>query len=132
MSQPLVLFDGVCHLCTGSVQFLLKRDPEAHLRFASLQSKLGQKILKSQGLSQTDFRSFLFVEKGQLYQKSSAFLMASRHLSALWPILYLLIVLPRFLRDWVYDLVARNRYKWFGKREECWLPTKDIQARFLE
>ncbi len=130
--HPLVFFDGVCDLCTGGVQFFIKRDPEAKLRFTSLQSQLGQSVLKSLGLSQTHFNSFLFQEKGQIYQKSTAFLMACRYLKGLWPILYLFLMVPRFFRDWVYDLIAQNRYKWFGKREECWLPTPEIKSRFIE
>ena len=132
LPHPIVLFDGVCNLCTGSAQFLSKRDKSAQIRFTSLQSDFGQKILQGFGLPLQDFKSFVFLEKGQLYVRSSAFLKATRYLKGLWPWLYGLMLVPVFIRDGVYNFIAKRRYRWFGKREECWIPTPEIKSRFIE
>ena len=129
---PLILFDGVCNLCTVSVQFVLKRDSKKLFRFASLQSPLGQQVLKESGLSTEELKSFMLVEQGKVYFKSTAFLRVTLHLSGLWPVLSVFRIVPRFIRDAVYDFVARHRYQWFGKKETCWLPPDDEwKERFL-
>ena len=128
---PLILFDGVCNLCTGSVQFVLKRDSKNLFRFASLQSSLGQQVLQESGFSTEELKSFMLVEQGKVYFKSTAFLRVTRHLSVLWPVLFVFRIVPRFIRDAVYDFVARHRYRWFGKKETCWVPCDEWKGRFL-
>jgi predicted DCC family thiol-disulfide oxidoreductase YuxK len=129
--KQIIFFDGVCNLCTGMVQFVLRRDKRKQLLFASLQSPSGQAMLQHFGLPQNNFNSFIFVKNGKLFQKSSGALHICRLLSGAWPIGYGFIIVPRFIRDWVYDRVAQNRYRWFGQQKECWLPTPELQARFL-
>ncbi len=133
-AHPVVLFDGVCNLCQGSVQFLLKRDTRGRLRFASLQSDPGRALLAARGVSlpEGDPDSIQLVEGSRVYTHSDAILRIARHLPGVWKIGALGLVLPRFVRDAVYRWVARNRYRWFGRTEECWLPTPALRARFLK
>lgn len=131
MANPIVLFDGVCNLCSGSVQFILKRDPEARFRFASLQSDFGQKIQAEHGLDPRELGSVLLLEDGRLYRESDAALRIVRSLSGAWKLLSVFRIVPRPIRDGVYRLIARNRYRWFGKSETCWLPTPVLRGRFL-
>lgn len=132
--QPasILLFDGVCHLCHGAVRFILRRDPHGRIHFASLQSKKGQELLS--GFSYTDrLQSVVLIEDGVLYTKSDAVLRVGRKLRGPWPALaWAGMLLPRRLRNTVYDWIARNRYRWMGQSEQCMLPTPDIRSRFLE
>ncbi|BAU27251.1 putative DCC family thiol-disulfide oxidoreductase YuxK [Aneurinibacillus soli] len=130
--HPVILFDGVCNLCEGSVRFIIQRDPDAVFRFAALQSKTGARLLQTHHLDAAMPDSVVVIERGKLYTHSTAALRICRHLSGLWPLLYGFTIVPRVLRDSVYRWVARNRYRWFGKKEACLMPTPDIQARFLE
>jgi predicted DCC family thiol-disulfide oxidoreductase YuxK len=129
--NPVILFDGVCNLCSSTVQFIIKRDKKNRFLFASLQSEFGESLLRRFNLSTTNFKSFLLYKDGQLYTKSTGALMVVRHLSGAWGLLYSLILVPRFLRNAVYDFVAGNRYKWFGKKEACWVPSPALKAKFL-
>lgn len=129
--KAIVLFDGVCNLCDRSVQFILKRDKKGYFQFASLQSEVGQELLKKYDLPTEDFGSFVLIEKGKAYQKSTGALRVCRHLGAAWPLLYGFIIIPPFLRHGVYSLLARNRYRWFGKKEACMLPQPEWKERFL-
>ncbi|MFT5124937.1 MAG: putative DCC family thiol-disulfide oxidoreductase YuxK [Kiritimatiellia bacterium] len=128
--QPVVLFDGVCNLCTRSVQFIIKRDPKKHFRFASLQSDEAKHLLAAHQAS-SDLSSIQLIEGGRLYDRSSAALRICRHLNGLWPLLFGFIVIPKVLRDMVYNWIARNRYAWFGKTESCMLPSPETADRFL-
>ncbi|MBC3538253.1 thiol-disulfide oxidoreductase DCC family protein [Rufibacter sediminis] len=130
-TSPTILFDGVCNLCNGFVQFVINNDPESYFRFASLQSEVGQQVLKTHGLPTEQFKSVLLLENGQLYTRSSAALRIVRRLSGGWSWLYALVIVPKFLRDPLYDWVSRNRYRWFGQQESCMLPTPALRARFL-
>jgi len=130
-APPVVLFDGVCNLCSGSVQFLLKRDPEGRFRFASLQSEAGRSLMAEHGLDVDALSSVLLIEDGQVWQESSAALRIARHLPGAWKLLRVFAAVPRPLRDAAYRWIARNRYRWFGKTETCWLPTPELKARFL-
>ncbi|MGE3801853.1 MAG: thiol-disulfide oxidoreductase DCC family protein [Candidatus Kapaibacterium sp.] len=130
-TSPLVLFDGVCNFCEGSVRFIINRDPKGLFRFASLQSEFGQGVLRRQGRDPEEMSSVVLVQDGVLYTKSAAALRIARGLRFPWPVLFGFIILPPFLRDFVYDYIARNRYKWFGKKEECMIPTPEIRERFL-
>lgn len=130
MQDQIILFDGECHFCDRSVQFILKRDRHGYFKFASLQSELGQKLLKKHQIP-TDTDSFVLVTSKQAYVKSTAALKVVRHLTGLWKILYVFILVPRPLRNFVYDVIAKNRYRWFGRKESCDLSTPEMRRRFL-
>lgn len=129
--KPLVLFDGVCNLCNASVQFIIEHDPEGKIMFASLQSERGQAILQHLGMKMDDFDTFIFIEKGVAYTRSTGILKEIRYFKGGWRFLYAFIVIPRPIRDFFYNIIARNRYRWFGKKNECWLPTPELKMRFL-
>jgi predicted DCC family thiol-disulfide oxidoreductase YuxK len=129
--HPIILFDGVCNFCNSAVNFTIKRDKQYKIRFAALQSEAGRQLAQQYGLPVDDMRSFLFVENGKLYKRSTAALKVCRHLSGLWPLCYGLIIVPAFIRNGIYDWIAKNRYKWFGERQECMIPTPEVRARFL-
>lgn len=130
--NDVILFDGLCNLCNSSVQFVIRKDPGRRFRFASLQSEFGKKFLAVHHLSENDYNSFILFENGSVFTRSTAALRVIKKLNGGWPVLYALIVIPRFLRNWLYDLVARNRYRWFGKREACWIPTPELNDLFLD
>jgi len=129
--KPVILFDGVCNLCSSSVQFILKRDKEKKFLFASLQSDYGQKILQKFNLPVDDFNSFILYQDGKIFSKSTGALKMFSQLNG-WKWMKVFLIVPKFIRDAVYSLIANNRYKWFGKKNECWLPTPDLKARFLD
>ncbi|HVE12213.1 MAG TPA: thiol-disulfide oxidoreductase DCC family protein [Elusimicrobiota bacterium] len=131
MEGPLLLFDGVCNLCEGWVRFVLARDRGARFRFAAFQSKAGAELAARFGLGGA-LETMALVEDGACSARSTAALRILRDLGWPWALLYAFIVVPRPLRDAVYDWVARNRYRWFGKKESCLIPTPEIRARFLE
>jgi predicted DCC family thiol-disulfide oxidoreductase YuxK len=126
----IILFDGVCNFCESSVQFIIKRDPKGHFHFASLQSDVGQKLLKEFNAPE-GIDSIILIENGQTFVKSSAALRISKQLSGFWKLFYSLRIIPVGIRDYMYDIIAKNRYKWFGKKESCMLPSDDIRKRFL-
>ncbi len=127
----IILFDGVCNLCNGAVQFVILRDPKNRFSFASLQSDFGRHQLRQWGLPERALNSVMLLKDQRLFQKSDAALEIARHLSGGWPLFYACKIVPRFLRDGLYDWVARHRYRWFGRRDECLLPKPEWQARFL-
>ena len=129
--EPVILFDGVCNLCNHSVQFILKRDPQGYFKFASLQGETGQKLLKKYGI-RAEIDSFVLIENDKSYIKSSAALRVSQKLLQPWKSLVILRFIPPFIRDFLYDIVAKNRYKWFGKIESCVLPLPEWEKRFLD
>jgi predicted DCC family thiol-disulfide oxidoreductase YuxK len=129
---PLViLFDGVCNLCNATVQFILKRDKHSKFKFASIQGDFGQSTFTRIGLSSTKPNSFVLLEGENIYTHSTGALRIFLHLGGIWKLLYGFIIVPRFMRDAVYNFIARNRYKWFGKKESCYLPTADVIKRFF-
>lgn len=130
-TKPIIFFDGVCNLCNGSVQFVIKKDKAARFRFASLQSAAGQELLQHFKLSQDNFNSFILFEDGQLYTRSTAALRVFSQLKG-WKWTRALQWFPLFIRDGVYKFIARNRYRWFGKRESCMVPRADLVSRFLQ
>ena len=129
--QPIILFDGVCNFCNSAVNFALKRNTKANILFAPLQSEAGQRLLKQYNLPADDMESFVFIENDKAYKQSTAGLMVCRHLRRLWPLCYGLIIVPKFIRDGIYNWIAKNRYTWFGVRAECMIPTPEVKARFL-
>lgn len=130
--RDIVLFDGVCNLCNGAIDFILERDPAGHFAFASLQSEAGQEVLSAYGLSTRDFNTVILVQEGKVYKKSRAALQIAGKLKGGWKLLQAFKIVPSFVGDTVYDFIARNRYRFFGKRETCRLPTPQIRSRFLE
>ena len=132
LSRPTIFFDGVCNLCTGSVQFIIKHDPKHYFRFASLQSELGQQVLQQFNLPSAEFGSFILLEEGKIYTKSTAALRVTKKLDGLWPVLFSFMIVPPFIRNWVYSFIAKNRYRWFGKKESCWLPNVELSNLFLD
>lgn len=126
--HAVVLFDGVCNLCSNSVQLIIRNDRTDYFRFASLQSDLGV-ALKQQYNIQAD--SIVLVEDGKVYTQSSAALRIARRLKGAYPLLYGFMVLPKFIRDGVYAWIACNRYRWFGKKDACWIPTPELRNKFI-
>lgn len=128
---PIILFDGVCHLCDRAVQFILKRDLRQQFRFASLQSPAGQRLLDRFLPEGKDLTSIVLIADGVAYTKSDAALKIAENLRGPWPILRILRILPRGIRNRAYDFVARNRYRWFGKHSACLMPSPELRSRFL-
>lgn len=130
MDNPVILFDGVCNLCQGSVQFVLKRDKKALFRFASLQSPYGEKIQQQFGITPGKMSSFILYQEGKIFTRSEGALKMLAQLPG-WGWAKVFLWVPPFIRDGVYNLIAKNRYKWFGKKEECWLPRAEWKGVFL-
>lgn len=128
----MILFDGVCNLCNGFVQFVIARDPHAYFSFASLQSESARRLLIEVHADSPAPDSLVFVQGGRAFTRSNAVLRIARRLGFPWSLAYPLAAVPRPVRDWAYDLVARHRYQWFGKRDACMIPTPDLRSRFLE
>lgn len=128
--DQVVFFDGVCNLCNAAVQFVIKRNLRQNLRFASLQSDYAGKILPELQNEET-FKTIVLLKDGKIYLRSDAALEISRELSGLWPLFYGFKIIPRFIRDGIYNFIARHRYKWFGKQDACWIPTPDLNSRFV-
>ena len=129
---PIVLFDGLCNFCDTSVNFIIDRDPRGRFRFAPLQSESAKTLLLRHGLDAQQLQSVALIEGGICYTRSTAALRIARRLSGPWPLLYAMIVVPRPLRDLVYDWIARNRYRWFGTRDACRVPTSELRSRFMD
>ncbi len=131
-AQHVVVFDGLCNLCSGGVRFILAHEPDHVIRFAAAQSPSGQALLRKHGFDPRDLATFVFIEDGVVHVRSDAALEVARHLRLPWRMLRVLRLVPRRLRDSIYDLVARKRYRWFGKRETCILPTSELRSRFVD
>ena len=131
-NQLILLFDGECNLCNATVAFVLARDPQEQFLFSSLQSPAGQSLLAHHHLPRTDFETFVLLEGESVYTRSTAALRVAKRLHRGWSLFYALILVPRPIRDWGYRFVARNRYRWFGRRESCMLPSPALKHRFLE
>ncbi|WP_458461586.1 thiol-disulfide oxidoreductase DCC family protein [Paenibacillus sp.] len=129
--HPIVLVDGVCHFCQGLTKWIIKRDPEGKYHFASLQSDVAKKLLEKGNLSTDRMDTFVLIENGKYYTRSTAALRLAKGLKFPYPLVYVFIIIPEFIRNTVYNWVARNRYRWFGKDEACMLPTPEIKDRFL-
>ena len=133
LPRPLYFVAGHCVLCSGFVAFCLKRDPEGHLKFASAQSPLGQRVLVALGLPQDTLdRTILLLDGDEVHARSAAALRSLRYLRGPIRALRLLMLIPAFIRDPVYDLVARNRYRWFGRHPACFVPTPQTRERFID
>lgn len=130
--HAVILFDGVCNLCNGFVNFVIDRDPAAYFVLGALQSEEGQRLLQKQcgGLS-GEMSSVVLIEDGRCYRQSAAGLRVLRRLKGVWPLFYVFAAIPRPILDRLYDWMASNRYRWFGKRDQCRVPTPELEARFL-
>lgn len=128
-AHPLILFDGVCNLCSSSVQFIIRNDKAGRFRFAPLQSPTGRALLEGQAHTRN---SVVLVEGEKVFTQSTAALRIARRLDGIWPLLYAFIVVPAPIRDGVYQFVARNRYRWFGKQDSCWVPSPELRRRFVD
>jgi predicted DCC family thiol-disulfide oxidoreductase YuxK len=129
---PVVFFDGVCNLCNQSVDFIIKRDTGNNFLFASLQSEAARSLLKNKSIDLQSIRTIILLKDGKTFYRSDAILEIVRQLSAPWPLLYVFKIVPRFIRDGMYNLVSKHRYNWFGKQDTCRVPSKEERARFLE
>jgi len=128
----LVLFDGVCNLCTASVQFIIRHDRAGIFYFAPLQSDIGREICQSRGLDPAAVETFMLISDGIILMRSDAAIEVVSRFGGAWKFVAVLRLIPRVARDWVYSAVARNRYRWFGRTEACMIPTADVKGRFLE
>jgi predicted DCC family thiol-disulfide oxidoreductase YuxK len=131
-NHTIVLFDGICHLCTTSVQFIITRDPNGYFTFASLQSEVGRTLLEKHGLHPDALDTFVLIEGSRCFTRSDAALRVATHLSGCWSLLRILSLVPKPIRDWGYTIIARNRYRWFGTHETCMVPSQDMLDRFLQ
>ncbi|NJB81659.1 thiol-disulfide oxidoreductase DCC family protein [Wenyingzhuangia aestuarii] len=129
--KPLILFDGVCNLCNNSVQLVIKNDSKNIFVFSTLQNPAVIAYLASKGDQYNNIDSVMLVSNSKIYTKSSAALTIAKHLKGWYPALYLFYVIPKPIRDFVYDVIARNRYKWFGKKDNCMIPTPELKNKFL-
>ncbi len=130
-NQSIILFDGVCNFCNSAVNFVIKRDKNNLIQFSPLQTQIAHELLAKHKLPTEDLKSFIFIEDGKSYTQSTAALKVCRYLTGLWPLLYSFIIIPHFIRDGIYKWIAKNRYKWFGQKNECMIPTPELQAKFL-
>jgi len=130
-NDTIILFDGVCNLCNSAVNFVIRHDKKNRFRFATLQSETGKELLKKHTLYNTPIDSFVLIESNNAYTRSTAALRICRHLDKFYPFLYFFIVIPPPIRNFIYNFIARNRYKWFGKRNECIIPTEELKSKFL-
>jgi predicted DCC family thiol-disulfide oxidoreductase YuxK len=129
--HPIVLFDGVCNFCNRSVNFVIEHDRRGYFRFAPLQTAKGSEIARRHGIDPEQLDTFVLVENGRAYRKSGAALRVARRLGGLYALAYGLIAIPPFMRDVFYDWFARRRYRWFGKKDECMVPSSEVRERFL-
>lgn len=128
----MIFFDGICNLCNASVNFVIDRDAKGFFRFAPLQSEFAKSTLKDFQVDSSELESIVFLANEKVYRRSRAALEIAKKMSGLWPMLYGFIVIPGFIRNFFYDLIARNRYKWFGKQDTCRIPTPELKSRFIE
>lgn len=131
MTNRIILFDGVCNLCNASVKFIIKNDPKTLYKFAPLQSHFAQKILNRKNISNKNFESLILIEGDDMFLKSTAALKIARNLRGFWPVFYPLIFIPYPFRDFFYNVIAKHRYRLFGQKDSCMVPSKEIKSRFM-
>ena len=132
VENPVILFDGVCNFCNYWVNFAIKRDKNKQLLFTPLQGETAKQLQPKYQLNPTSLSSVIFIDNGKAYTQSSAALRICKYLDGGWKLFYGLIIIPKFIRDFFYNMIARNRYKWFGKNESCMVPTPGLSERFLD
>lgn len=131
IAKQTILFDGVCNLCNAGVNFIIDRDKKGVFQFAALQSPNGKFLLNKFDLPTGELKTIVLIDQDKIYTKSTAVLHVAKQLSGLWRLLFVLIIIPRFMRDTCYNTIARNRYKWFGKTNACRVPTSNLKKRFI-
>jgi predicted DCC family thiol-disulfide oxidoreductase YuxK len=131
-NKPIVLFDGICNYCNYWVNFAVRRDSKQKLLFTPLQGETAKRLLPQYNISPTALSSVILIDKEKAYTQSTAALRMCRYLDGGWKLLYGLIIIPKPIRDFFYNIIARNRYKWYGKRDECMMPSPELRDRFLE
>lgn len=131
ISHKIILFDGVCNLCNSSINFIIKKDPKNVFKFTALQSEIGQQYIETFNIDPSKTDSIILIDGDKHYIKSSAALTIAKSLKGGYPLLYGFMVVPRFIRNWVYDYIAKNRYQWYGKKESCMIPTPELKSKFL-
>ena len=131
MDNAIILFDGVCNYCNSWVNFCIRHDKKNYFRYAPLQSDIGKEILKKYNVPNVSADTFVLIENEKYYLRSTAGLRLTKHFNRLYPLLYGFIIVPRFIRDGIYGIISRNRYKWYGQRESCMVPSLEIKEKFL-
>ena len=131
LDKKIILFDGVCNLCNTSVTYVIKRDKKDQFRFAALQEEPGLSLIKKYQINPAETDSIILIENERAYTKSTAALRVARSLGGLYPLTYIFMIIPRVIRNWVYDYIAKNRYKWYGQKESCMIPTPELKSKFL-
>lgn len=129
--KSVILFDGVCNLCNSSVNLIIKHDPKNKFMFGAIQSDAGQNLIKKYNIDPKKTDSIILIKNNKAYVKSTAALKIAKQMSGAYPLLYIFMVLPLFIRNWVYDFIAKNRYQWYGKKDHCMIPTKELKQKFL-
>jgi len=129
--HKIILFDGVCNLCNASVNFVIKRDKNDVFRFAALQSDFAKELTSKFSINPDEIDSIILIDVDKCYVKSTAALHITKSLSGGYPLLFGFMIVPNFIRNWIYDFVAKNRYKWYGKKESCMIPTPELKGKFL-
>ncbi len=132
IAHPTLLFDGVCNLCDGFVQWVIRRDPEAIFRFTALQSEAGQALLHKHDLPTKELSTVILIHNNQLYTHSDVALEICKLLGGFWQVFYVFKIVPPFIRNGIYNWVAKNRYRWFGEKDACMIPTPELKSRFLD
>lgn len=127
----IILFDGICNFCNSSVNFIMERDTKNRFKFASLQSETGKDLLNHFGLDSKDLKTIILIENGKYYSKTTAALRITKQLKGFWKLFYIFIIIPSFIRNIAYNIIAKYRYVWFGKRDACRIPTQEEKEKFL-
>lgn len=131
--KKIILFDGVCNLCNNAIQFIIKYDKKDQFRFATLQGKTGKKLITERNIDTSKIDSIILIEPNIAYYiKSTAALKIGRYFGGIWTLLWILEQIPVGFRDWIYSYIAKNRYNWFGKKDNCMIPTPELKAKFLD
>lgn len=127
----VVLFDGVCNFCNGVVNFVIRHDKAGYFKFAPLQSEIGEEMIAKHGIDEKETDSVVLIENDHAYVRSKAALRIARKLDGIWSVVYALVIVPRPIRDFAYELFAKYRYKLFGRQDQCMMPTPEVRARFM-
>jgi len=129
--HKIIVFDGVCNLCNNSVNYVIKRDNKDRFRFAAFQEEAGQRLILKYNIDISKTDSIVLIDSDKVYVRSTAVLRIAKYLGGGYPLFYVFMIIPKFVRNWVYDYVARNRYKWYGKKDSCMIPTPELRSKFL-
>lgn len=130
--HPLIIYAGTCNLCESTVRFIIRRDPEARFRFASVRSEKAGKLCQKHGISADELETVVLLKAGEVHTRRDAFVEIAREMGGIWKLLTFLNAIPRPLRDGVYSVISSHRYRWFGRKRRCWPPPEDIRSRFLQ